>query len=428
MKKKMMKMYEELESPFKIIYPHNENATYVSILNSSDDVNKPFQRWFRYKEGYSVDFVYKILDDNTLTNGKILDPFSGSGTTLLAAQNRNLHAIGFEVNPFTCMLSECKLHKYTKSEIVEFETNIHAVLTLSKKSSPLPERDMMKKVFSKEVESQFLSIKHNILHLKVSKNILNLYLLGWVSLIELFSNYKKSGNGLKKRKKTGKDQGNQSFIDELQSLYRAMLSDIKGQKSTSRSTLIKDSCLHLDKYIENNSIDGVIFSPPYANCFDYTEIYKLELWFGDFVETKTDLKELRNLSVRSHLNANFIEETIIESAYLEKILETLQEKPLWDQRIPRMLRLYFHDMFLVLKKLLKVMKKNAFCTLVVSNSAYGGIVIPTDLLIAQHADDLGFSVEKIEIDRYIITSSQQYKNTLEYKKYLRESIICLRKK
>lgn len=154
----------------------------------------------------------------------------------------------------------------------------------------------------------------------------------------------------------------------------------------------------------------------------------MELWFGDFVSNINDLKELRNLSLRSHLNSNLIDNEIIKSSYLENLLDKLSEKKLWDKRIPTMLRLYFNDLFTLLNKLNYAMKRNAFCNIIVSNSAYGGIVIPTDLLIANYANDIGFDVKKIEIDRYIITSSQQYKETLNYKNYLRESVICLIKK
>lgn len=425
-----MNIYEELESKFNTIYPDNENATYASILNFSDDLEKPFQRWFRYKEGYSVDLVYKILDENNLKNGIILDPFSGSGTTLLASKNRSINSIGFEVNPFTHLMSFLKLHNYTEREILEFELSMDNVFKKTNKISKLPDRQMMKNVFSKKLESEFLSIKYNINKLDVSENIKNLFLLGWISLIEVFSNYKKSGNGLKKRNVKVKYEENHFLHEELKNLYGCMLSDIKNRNSdaSSKTEIIIDTCLKLDKYIENNSIDGVIFSPPYANCFDYTEIYKLELWFGDFVSSSSDLKKLRNASLRSHLNSNLNEENIIESIYLNKILTMLSKKKLWDKRIPNMLKLYFNDMFVLLSKLSLVMKNGAFCNIIISNSAYGGIVIPTDLLIADHASSIGFIVEKIEIDRYIITSSQQYRNTLNYKKYLRESVVCLRKK
>lgn len=45
-------MYRELEQKFKAIYPESENATYSSLLNYSDDLNRPRQRWCRYKEGF----------------------------------------------------------------------------------------------------------------------------------------------------------------------------------------------------------------------------------------------------------------------------------------------------------------------------------------------------------------------------------------
>ena len=112
-----MNIYEELENKFKIVYPDNPNATYVSILNYSDDLLKPFQRWFRYKEGYSIELVYKILEENNLSSGLVLDPFSGSGTTSLACNNRGIDSIGFEVNPFTFFLSSLKLNEFTAMEI-----------------------------------------------------------------------------------------------------------------------------------------------------------------------------------------------------------------------------------------------------------------------------------------------------------------------
>lgn len=426
----LFSLYEKLDNSFNVRYPTSNNATYSSLLNYSDDLKKPFQRWFRYKEGYSIDLINTILDNNDLKKGTILDPFSGSGTTLLASQNKNINSIGFEINPFAYAMSSLKLHNYSKKEISEFKNSINFVLKQTDHIASLPKRDMMKNVFSNKIEKEFLSIKYNIKQLNTSDNVKNLFLLGLISLIEIFSNYKKSGNGLKKRNAKTRYEDKHSFVKELSELYYCMLDDIQNKKNlpNTKTKIIMDTCLNLDKYIKNNTIDGVIFSPPYANCFDYTEIYKLELWFGDFVKTMLDIQKLRKSSLRSHLNANLAEENVLKTTYLKQILDVLLTKKLWDKRIPKMLELYFYDMFILLNKLVLVMKKNAFCNIIVSNSAYGGIVIPTDLIISDYAKNIGFNVDRIEVDRYIITSSQQYKSTLSYKKYLRESIVCLRKK
>jgi DNA modification methylase len=84
-------------------------------------------------------------------------------------------------------------------------------------------------------------------------------------------------------------------------------------------------------------------------------------------------------------------------------------------------------MFTLLEDCYRVLEDEGFCSIIVSNSAYGGVIVPTDLILAEYAEKLGFEVEKIEIDRYIITSSQQYEATKENKQFLRESLICLKK-
>lgn len=181
----------------------------------------------------------------------------------------------------------------------------------------------------------------------------------------------------------------------------------------------------MSKRIKPESIEGIIFSPPYANCFDYTEIYKLELWFGKFVSEYSDLKKLRNISLHSHLNGDLNVEVESKSEILSELLVELQKKELWDKRIPKMLQLYYDDMFKVLDECYKVLDDKGFCCIVVGNSSYGGIVFPADLILAAYAEEIGFNVDKIEVDRYIITSSQQYEITKETRKYLRESVLCL---
>lgn len=63
--------------------------------------------------------------------------------------------------------------------------------------------------------------------------------------------------------------------------------------------------------------------------------------------------------------------------------------------------------------------------IVVGNSAYTGVIIPVDVLIADIAKEIGFKVKRIFVTRHLTTSSQQKKDLEFLKKYLRESIVLL---
>ena len=51
-----VQFFNSIEKKYNMIYPGSENATYSSLLNFSDDLSKPFQRWYRYKEGFSIEY------------------------------------------------------------------------------------------------------------------------------------------------------------------------------------------------------------------------------------------------------------------------------------------------------------------------------------------------------------------------------------
>ena len=423
--------YLQLENRFNVVYPESSNATYTSLLNYSDDLNKPFQRWYRYKEGFSVELVQQLINEYSKNKrGVILDPFSGSGTTLVAANDMGYSGVGFEVNPFSYFLAGCKIENYDKEISQQFKEKYEGILqeaVSADRPYVLPKLSISSKVFDDEVEKYFMNVGCLIDEADVSdEKIKNLLKLGWLACIEPLCNYRKAGNGLKIKKYVKPrivttDDAKVMLLEEYQNIYI----DLLKSKTKADSVLYNETCLNMSKRINDNSVEGIIFSPPYANCFDYTEIYKLELWFGKFVSEYSDLKKLRNNSLHSHLNGDLSVEVSEKSEVLTELLMELNKKELWDKKIPKMLKLYYDDMFKVLDESYKVLDEKGFCCIVVGNSAYGGVVFPADLILADYAEKIGFKVDKIEVDRYIITSSQQYKMTKKSGKYLRESVVCL---
>jgi hypothetical protein len=203
-----------------------------------------------------------------------------------------------------------------------------------------------------------------------------------------------------------------------------LLEEQKMEALVIHGSILEDNIF---KELQSYSIGSVIFSPPYANCFDYCEVYKMEIWLGDFVDDYDDFAKYRSLAVRSHVNASFdhtIEKYYDKADIISSLIGTYN---IWNKNIPDMIRGYFDDMRKVLSRLFTLLQDGGYCSIIVGNSSYKGIIVPTDLLLADTAQFLGFKVVKIISARHMRTSSQQMVDLKEQVDLVRESIIILQK-
>jgi hypothetical protein len=93
-----------------------------------------------------------------------------------------------------------------------------------------------------------------------------------------------------------------------------------------------------------------------------------------------------------------------------------------------MIQAYFEDMQTVLSGLLRRAQENSAIWLVVSTSAYGGVEIPVDLILAEIAQRVGWYLREVGVLRYLRSSSQHvsYVDDAQRKAVpLRESVVIL---
>lgn len=412
--------YKKLDIEFNTRY----DLTYQYLVNFSKTKNLPIHRWFYYQEGYSPELIKKVLKYLNLNGSThLFDPFAGSGTSLVAAKELGIKATGIEINPFSCHMAISKTQNYSGEEIKILENfkvpNYKPVKKLFEKY----ELSIIKNLFEIENFEKIELIKKKI-ELEKNAKVKNILFTTLLCILQQVSFYKKAGNGLKKKRIYKSIDTFEAFKFKLNEI----ISDIKSIENKNKTVIINDNCLNISNY-EIDEIDISIFSPPYANCFDYYEVYKIELWIGEFVKSYEELRNLRKAALTSNLNADLKKKTkiVTSSKVLIPIIDYLNNTKLWDNKIPKMLNAYFSEMEELLVSLFERTKNGGYCVVVVGNSSYGGLAVPTDIILAEIGKNLGFTVLEIIVARRNETSSQQYDKIGNLIEFVRESLIIFKK-
>ena len=134
--------------------------------------------------------------------------------------------------------------------------------------------------------------------------------------------------------KNCKENEKDGFKDYLEKL-RSMASDIENANYLPTCNTIFGSMMDTQTFesIEQMKVGLCIFSPPYANCFDYCEVYKLELWLGGFVNDYADFERYRSMAMRSHVNSKFDHQISNKNDDVDLIAELVSAFNVWNKNI-----------------------------------------------------------------------------------------------
>lgn len=418
---KYLKIIDDLTAKYPVVF----DEYYEKLVNFKTNKEQPIHRWFDYKQGYADKLVRNLIDYSKLTKEDyVLDPFNGVGTTQVSAQSMGVKSIGIDINPIASLAAKVKTHNYSKDELAEIKKIHSNIASLYKKTKKVPKYQKLTAIFNSSQLEQILKIKgfYESLPTSIAQDF---YRLAFISIIEPVSNRVKDGNGIK-ISKTKKPINN--VYEFYEQKCQQMIDDLAHQKHAEaivyEGSLLNDDVL---KKVKNYQIGSIIYSPPYANCFDYLEVYKMEVWLGGFVDDYTDFSKYRDIALRSHVNSKFSSEISTFNNRVETVADFIGTYNIWNKNIPAMLKGYFDDMHQIIERSYEVSRKGALCAIVVANSGYKGVIVPTDLLLAEIAEVIGYKVDKIIHARDIRSSSQQMVELRSKNGLMRESIILLRK-
>ena len=392
----------------------NPDAPVSSNVGSGD---LPFQRWFRLKEAYSPAFVMGAIASCNYPVRNLLDPFGGSGTTALTARMQGLDSMSIEVNPFLADVIRAKVtpvsptsfrescqHLVDRMRVVEGDYRIIECAPATLVEPGVNGRY----IYALETYGALRALNRRIGQLKVNEARLARVLLG--SILVDCSNVTVNGKGRRYRKNwLSRRVSRGDVVDRFEAaVMRAVqdLTDFNGDSCSEHRVYTDDARSRLKSI---SSADLVIFSPPYPNSFDYTDVYNLELWMLGYFRTNEDNRRHRARTLRSHVQIKWPEVDGTGGApKLRAVKEALDARraELWNCNIPEMVVGYFADLEKVMVSLKGIVREGGFVVAAVGDSQYGGVRIDTAGILAEIGEQRGYAVEEAREIRSMRASAQ----------------------
>lgn len=433
-------LYEKYQD--KLVVNPRLNRALISFQANKEE---PLYRWFKYKEGFSFNFVKYILDlfGTPFSGQTVLDPFAGISTTLTTSIYNGYDAIGIELLSPGILATKARLAS-SKVRIDIFRDFIRKIETLNFSDTRIDKAYFFKHLtitagaFPQETEVAIACMNRFIAEEVKDQGLKSLLKFAVNSILEDVSFTRKDGQYLRwdyRSERKLKSKFNKgtilNFRNHLLEKLNTMLDDISGQpksKTKNNIELINGSCLHELHRIESDSIDLVITSPPYCNRYDYTRTYALELAYNGVDNQK--IKELRQtlLSATVENKSKYLElqkfyKSLDKTDVFDSVVETfrnqlamneaiaslyLHKNELNNKNIPDMVSNYFFEMNFVIWELERILNPGGKIIMVNDNVKYNGDEIPVDLILSEFASLAGLNTDVIWVlERGKGNSSQQ---------------------
>lgn len=393
---------------------------YLSTNTGADEV--AFQGWRNFKEAFAPELIAQAVEETGQTLGRpvtsCVDPFGGSGTTALACQFLGVRPLTIEVNPYLADLIEAKLASYDVEQLIQ------DLRTVVEADDPEPVAPFFpgspatfvepgvgeRYIFSKAVACRLASLRDRIAAIQNnnSRRLMRV-ILGATALP--VSNVVVSGKGRRYRRGWTSREVSPARVEKL--FTDAMVRTVYDIRRYEKRKARKYGLLRGDarKLTPNaGDYDLAVFSPPYPNSFDYTDVYNVELWVCGYLTSKDDNRELRLSTLRSHVQiARPFDSPGLESGTLRSVAAELENVrgDLWNRHIPAMVSAYFADMCVVIGRLRNALVPGGRVYMVVGDSRYAGVQIPVATILNEFALELGFAVSGEEPFRSMRASPQQ---------------------
>ncbi|RZK27172.1 MAG: DNA methylase [Flavobacterium sp.] len=407
---------------------HFENGSGNVVRHKRQNTRYSVHGLHEYKGKFNPQVVRSLFNIyNVKASDKVLDPFCGSGTTLVESAHDGISARGTDINPLAVFIANAKIGALNISaEKITYYKELLFTIDFSKVSNVnLEENERIKYLrswFPEETLAQIELLKSEVL--KLEEPIRNVFLVIISNLLRDYSLQEPSDLRIRRRFSPFPEI---SLIEQLKLSIDSFAQNLQEFQTRFHPVDSMNKAINLDiKYSRNSSefsesevFDFAITSPPYATALPYIDTQRLSLVWLSLVSAK-EIKSLESDLIGSREFKTKSE----QDSWLSDLLENKYNLPdaicdlctalyakleitdgFRKKALPSLLYRYFYDMQQAFKEVHRLLKPEKYFCLIVghNHTRIGGkrTDIDTPRLLSLVGEKIGFSVyEILELDAY----------------------------
>ena len=349
----------------------------------------------------------EIFKELNIHNGKLLDPYCGSGSSFASGLECGLTEMhGFDINPLAVLISKVRFTKVSINELVEtkkeFRNNVYEFLKDEKNISTLkrPKITNIDFWFSEEVINHLTVVKHFIDKIP-DKNIRRFFLIPFSETVRECSYTRNNEFKLFRMK----SEDLLHFNPDVIGVYLNKLGDVIFLYSNFYFPKLEENISVNVQYStfqpKNEDFDVVLTSPPYGDSrttVAYGQFSTLSNeWLGIDYARKIDGMLMGGAKYKQNIKNGIIADYISE---IDKI----------DNKRALEVSAFYNDLDTSIQRVAKSICKGGKSIYVVGNRTVKNVQLPTDQFIAEKFEKNGFK-HLITYERALSNKSMPNKNS-----------------